>query len=121
MDKKFQAALKEAAEQAVSSDSLNDQKTDGESADSNSFVIAEATRDELDRRKHKTQSRKIWGRVLLTMVACGFTASYAIVVAIGLGWLEYSESQFAVPSVIAAGIIGTYGLAKIAVNYFFTD
>lgn len=117
MDRKFLEALKEAKQESTLTISS---KSDNAEA-SEVTVSSESAKDELDRRTHKTKSRKIWGWVLLTMVVSGFTASYVIIIAIGLGWLSYSDSQFAVPSVIAAGIIGTYGLAKIAVNYFFTD
>lgn len=118
MDREFKAALQEAKQESVATLS-----SDAGMADTISDIsfLSQSAEDELERRKHKTQSRKTWGKVLLVMVVCGFTASYLIIVAIGLNWLTYSDSQFAVPSVIAAGIIGTYGLAKIAVNYFFTD
>ncbi len=118
MDQKFKAALDEA--KAESTELILSE--DDNANDSLLISMAsQSSKDELDRRKHKTKSRKVWGNVLLIMVVCGFTASYLIIIAIGLNWLTYTDSQFAVPSVIAAGIIGTYGLAKIAVSYFFTD
>jgi hypothetical protein len=118
MDEQFRTALKEAKEESVATVS-SDTESNDELSDIS--VASQTAEDELERRKHKTKSRKIWGKVLLVMVVCGFTASYVIIIAIGLNWLKYNDSQFAVPSVIAAGIIGTYGLAKIAVSYFFTD
>jgi len=118
MNQEFRDALEEAKQESVEVISSDEDKSDKVSDVS---VASQSAEDELARRIHKTKSRKTWGRVLLIMVVCGFTASYLIIVAIGLKWLEYNDSQFAVPSVIAAGIIGTYGLAKIAVSYFFTD
>jgi hypothetical protein len=118
MDREFKAALKEAKQESVS---IVSSEVDAVDTISDILFLSQSTRDELERRQHKTKSRKTWGRVLLAMVVCGFTASYLIIIAIGLNWLTYTDSQFAVPSVIAAGIVGTYGLAKIAVNYFFTD
>jgi hypothetical protein len=116
MDLKFKKALEEAKKGAtVALDLASDP------VQTDISVTSRSAEDELERRRHKTQSRKIWGKFLLIMVVGGFTASYVIIVAIGLHWLNYTDSQFAVPSVIAAGVIGTYGLAKIAVNYFFTD
>lgn len=118
MDQQFKAALKEAKQESVATISSST-ITDEEASDIS--IASQSAADELERRKHKTKSRKVWGMVLLSMVVCGFTTSYLIIIAIGLNWLSYADSQFAVPSVIAAGIIGTYGLAKIAVSYFFTD
>lgn len=118
MNQDFKNALKEAKEESTNTVSSD---TEDSVDDSVISIAAQSAKDELDRRSHKTKSRKVWGNVLLVMVVCGFTASYLIIIAIGLRWLTYTDSQFAVPSVIAAGIVGTYGLAKIAVNYFFTD
>jgi len=120
MDTKFKEALEEAIrdqERVISPEDNSSEDTSSIQTD----AIAESARDELDRRKHKTKSRKTWGKVLLVMVVAGFATSYLIIIAIGLDVLNYDDSQFAVPSVIAAGVIGTYGLAKIAVSYFFTD
>lgn len=120
MDIEFKKALEEVQkgqERVILFEDNLAEDTSHSQADS----IAESAKDELDRRKHKTLSRKIWSYALLVMVVVGFSTSYLIIIAIGLGWLKFNDSQFAVPSVIAAGVIGTYGLAKIAVSYFFTD
>lgn len=118
MDQNFKNALQEAKEESIATISSKEDASRGIIEVS---TLSELAQDELERRAHKTKSRKTWGRVLLVMVISGFTVSYLIIVAIGMKWLNYTDSQFAVPSVIAAGIVGTYGLAKIAVNYFFTD
>ena len=76
---------------------------------------------EINLRDEKARHRKVWGRVLLALVCVGFVASYVIIILIGCKLLQYDSNQFAVPSVVAAGLIGTYGLAKIAVKYFFND
>ena len=40
---------------------------------------------------------------------------------IGFGIMHFENNAFAVPSVVAAGVIQTYGLAKLAIQYFFSD
>lgn len=72
-------------------------------------------------RLDKINSRKKWDKWLLKLVIAGFILSYLMIVAIGLGWLSFDNSPFAVPSVVAAGVLETYGLAKIAARYFFSD
>ncbi|HJQ08375.1 MAG TPA: hypothetical protein VJ836_02720 [Candidatus Saccharimonadales bacterium] len=74
-----------------------------------------------DIRVEKKDRRKKWDRTLLTLVVCGFFGSYLIIVLIGVEVLYFGNNAFAVPSVVAAGILGTYGLAKIAAEYFFSE
>jgi len=76
---------------------------------------------EIGARIEKARSRGLWGRVLLYLIIIGFAASYIMVFLIGIGFLHFDNSSYAVPSVVAAGIIQTYGLAKIATQYFFSD
>lgn len=78
-------------------------------------------RIDLQIKIEKKERRKKWDKTLLRLVIVGFIASYLMVIAIGLKWLEFGSNSFAVPSVVAAGIIQTYGLAKIAAEYFFSD
>lgn len=75
----------------------------------------------LEIRKEKKDRRKIWNKVLLWLVVLGFILSYTMIVLIGAGILNFDNNAFAVPSVVAAGVLETYGLAKIAARYFFSD
>lgn len=72
-------------------------------------------------RLDKITSRKKWDKWLLVLVVVGFFLSYLMILMIGLGWLKFPNSTFAVPSVVGAGVVETYGLAKIAARYFFSD
>jgi hypothetical protein len=78
-------------------------------------------RVDLQIKLEKTKRRKAWDKTLLGLVIVGFLASYCMILLIGLGVLSFGNNSFAVPSVVAAGIIQTYGLAKIAAEYFFSD
>ena len=78
-------------------------------------------RVDLQIKIEKKERRKKWDSTLLRLAVVGFAASYAMIVLIGLGILKFENNNFAVPSVVAAGIIQTYGLAKIAAEYFFSD
>jgi hypothetical protein len=78
-------------------------------------------RVDLQIKIEKKERRKKWDTVLLRLVVVGFGASYIMILLIGFGVLTFENNSFAVPSVVAAGIIQTYGLAKIAAQYFFSD
>lgn len=75
----------------------------------------------LEIRREKKRLRQVWNRLLLCLVLFGFVASYGMIVLIGLGVLNFQDNSFAVPSVVAAGIVETYGLAKLAIKYFFSE
>jgi len=74
----------------------------------------------LENRKEKRKVRRHWNTVLMSLVIAGFILSYALIILIGLGAMNFS-STFAVPSVVAAGVLQTYGLAKLAIKYFFSE
>ncbi len=97
-----------------------------------SVEIAEEQETELDfeadnahlsfhNRLEKKRRRERWDTVLLILVVFGFGASYWMILLIGTGILKFENSAFAVPSVVAAGIVETYGLSKLAIKYFFND
>jgi hypothetical protein len=73
------------------------------------------------RQLEKIRSRASWNRLLKILVVCGFVSSYVVIILIGLHILDFGQNAFAVPSVVAVGIVQTYGLAKLAVQYFFSD
>jgi len=75
----------------------------------------------LENRREKKEIRKRWNFVLLLLVVTGFVLSYLMIICIGLGWLNFNDNVFAVPSVVAAGVIQTFGLAKLAIRYFFSE
>lgn len=81
----------------------------------------ENTKLDFDNRVQRSRLRERWNTALLSLVILGFGTSYILILFIGMGWLNFGESAFAVPSVIAAGVLQTYGLAKLAVQYFFSD
>ena len=74
----------------------------------------------LENRQEKRKVRRRWNTVLMYLVVSGFFLSYALIILIGFGVMDFS-SAFAVPSVVAAGVIQTYGLAKLAIKYFFSE
>lgn len=76
---------------------------------------------DLANRLEKKERRAKWDKVLTTLVIVGFVLSYVMIFLIGVGLLKFPENSFAVPSVVAAGIVETYGLAKLAVKYFFSE
>jgi hypothetical protein len=97
-----------------------------------SSEIAEKREDEIDlefeneklsleNRKEKTRLRRRWNGILTLLVVSGFFMSYLFVVLIGFGIMNFDDNAFAVPSVVASGIVGTYGLAKLAIEYFFSE
>lgn len=75
----------------------------------------------LENRIEKKEVRQRWNKVLLLLVILGFILSYLMVTLIGLGIMKFDNNAFAVPSVVAAGVIQTYGLAKLAIKYFFSE
>jgi hypothetical protein len=75
----------------------------------------------LKNRIEKKEVRQRWNRVLLWLVILGFVLSYLMITLIGLGIMKFDNNAFAVPSVVAAGVIQTYGLAKLAIKYFFSE
>jgi len=72
-------------------------------------------------RVEKKQRRRKWDQWLLAMAVSGFFLSYGVIILIGFGILQFPDSTFAVPAVVAAGVLETYGLAKIAAQYFFSE
>ena len=75
----------------------------------------------LENRKDKKNIRERWNLILTTLVVSGFVLSYLMIALIGFGVMHFENNTFAVPSVVAAGVIQTYGLAKLAIQYFFSD
>lgn len=74
-----------------------------------------------ENRLEKKMRRERWDTSLLVLVVVGFGTSFWMIILIGLGILKFENSAFAVPSVVAAGIVQTYGLSKLAIKYFFTE
>jgi hypothetical protein len=94
--------------------------------------IAEESENEIDweaanarltfeNRLEKKARRERWDTTLLLLVVVGFGSSFWIILLIGLEILKFENNAFAVPSVVAAGIVQTYGLSKLAIKYFFTE
>lgn len=69
----------------------------------------------------KKNNRRVWNWTLLLLVIIGFVTSYVIIFLIGLGVMKFENNAFAVSAVVGAGVLETYGLAKLAVQYFFSD
>ena len=116
-----------AAERASVLSSIADEIVDNEEARQllenydETTINAIETRIDLQIKLEKKLRRKKWDKTLLLLVIIGFSASYILVILIGLGILKFGDNAFAVPSVVAAGVIQTYGLAKVAAEYFFSD
>jgi hypothetical protein len=75
----------------------------------------------LENRREKREIRRRWNLILTLLVILGFAFSYLMITLIGLGIMKFENNAFAVPSVVAAGVIQTYGLAKLAIKYFFSE
>ena len=75
----------------------------------------------VENRRAKQNFRVKWDKLLSRLVCIGFGSSYFIIFLIGIKKLSFGNSAFAVPSIVAIGIVQTYGLAKLAVSYFFSD
>lgn len=69
----------------------------------------------------KKRRRERWDTALRSLVVAGFFFSYTIIILIGFGIMSFGDNAFAIPSVVAAGVLETYGLAKLAIKYFFND
>ncbi|HLZ15052.1 MAG TPA: hypothetical protein VKQ34_03595 [Candidatus Saccharimonadales bacterium] len=82
---------------------------------------AENEQISLENRQEKQELRRLWNRILMYLVVAGFFFSYALIILIGFGVMRFANNAFAVPSVVAAGIVETYGLAKLAIKYFFSE
>ena len=74
-----------------------------------------------ENRLIKRRNRKIWNYTLLSLVILGFLTSYVMICLIGFGVMKFDNNVFAIPAVVAAGVLETYGLAKLAIAYFFND
>ena len=75
----------------------------------------------LDIRKENREVRQKWNKTLQVLVIVGFVLSYLLIILIGFGIMTFDNNAFAVPSVVAAGVIQTYGLARLAIGYFFSE
>jgi hypothetical protein len=75
----------------------------------------------LDIRKENRDVRQKWNKTLQVLVVVGFILSYLLILLIGFGVMKFDNNAFAVPSVVAAGVIQTYGLARLAIGYFFSE
>jgi len=75
----------------------------------------------LENRREKRELRRRWNKVLMCLVISGFILSYLLIILIGFGVMSFDNNAFAVPSVVAAGIVETYGLARLAIEYFFSE
>lgn len=75
----------------------------------------------LDIRKENREVRQKWNKTLQVLVVVGFILSYLLILLIGFGVMKFDNNAFAVPSVVAAGVIQTYGLARLAIGYFFSE
>ncbi len=80
---------------------------------------AEHLKFDLAVRIEKQNQRNRWNRIFQWLVVINFVVSSVLIVAIGLGWLKFGE--LSVPVVVAAGVLETYGLSKLAVGYFFSE
>lgn len=76
---------------------------------------------DIENRRDKQALRKTWEKLLRRLVVIGFVLSYLMIFLIGIKKLSFPSNAFAVPSVVAVGIAQTYGLAKLAVSYFFSE
>jgi hypothetical protein len=75
----------------------------------------------IENRRAKQAFRMKWDTLLSRAVVAGFILSYLMIFLIGTHKLTFQNSSLAVPSVVAVGIVQTYGLAKLAVSYFFSE
>ncbi len=78
-------------------------------------------KQDLSVRQEKQALRRKWDKMLGRLVIAGFFISYGLITLIGLGWLKFDAGPFAVPTVVAAAILQTYGLAKLAVKFIFSE
>lgn len=80
---------------------------------------AEHLQIDLQNRREKQKYRQQWNLILGCLVIIGFFFCLAVILLIGRGYLLFDK--FSVPAVIAGGVLETYGLAKLAVSYFFSE
>lgn len=105
-------------------DSLISDEQSSEIAEENEREInwdAENAQLDFHNRIERKIRRERWDTTLLVLVVFGFGASYWLIILIGTGILKFEDNAFAVPSVVAVGIVQTYGLSKLAIRYFFSD
>lgn len=74
-----------------------------------------------ENRLIKRRNREKWNNTLRRLVIAGFIISYAVIFLIGFDVMKFDNNVFAIPAVVAAGVLETYGLAKLAIAYFFND
>lgn len=97
-----------------------------------SLKLAEKTEDKIDldtenallsfeTRLEKKKRRERWDTMLCSLVVIGFGTSYILIIMIGGGLLSFGNNAFTVPFIVTAGVLETYGLAKLAIQYFFND
>lgn len=82
---------------------------------------ARHARLDYENRLEKKTLRSEWNKVLTYLVVAGFFFSYLMIILIGFDVMNFDDNAFAVPSVVAAGVIQTFGLAKLAIQYFFSE
>ena len=74
-----------------------------------------------ENRLIKRRNREKWNNTLRYLVIAGFIISYVMIFLIGFGAMKFGNNVFAIPAVVAAGVLETYGLAKLAIAHFFND
>ena len=74
-----------------------------------------------ENRLIKRHNREKWNNTLRYLIIAGLIISYAMIFLIGFGVMKFDNNVFAIPAVVAAGVLETYGLAKLAIAYFFND
>lgn len=60
----------------------------------------------------KKNNRRVWNWTLLVLVIIGFVTSYIMIFLIGFGVMRFENNAFAVPAVVGAGVLETYGLSS---------
>jgi hypothetical protein len=117
------SAIREAALKSISGNTLSIDRSIELAEEKENEIDWEATfaQLEFENRLEKKHRRERWDTVLLGLVVIGFMASYLMIFLIGIGILKFGNNAFAVPSVVAAGIVETYGLSRLAIQYFFSD
>ena len=93
----------------------------------NGLTISEDDRYRLDNRRiniqnrlYKQIQRKVWNKYLRRMVLIGFIFNIAIIILVGCEVLKFDQ-PYAIPSLVGNGLAQTFGLAYLAVKYFFNE
>lgn len=82
---------------------------------------ARAKAVEIDGREKFFGLRDNWSTIIMVWITSLILFNIALTVAVGAGWLDFTNMQWFITTVLVETFLQTVGLGYIAVKYLFSD